>query len=197
MPAPENDPLDFDRIDREIRINQMEEELKDLSGGQMVSGGASEDCPPEVKEKFLEHVLKFERGEWTTHVELLKGLGIELPPPDELDDAAVTARLWEVIRGLERLHTYLYCTNHLSDRELYTHLWKDALREHTVDMSSEPGAACHLDLLGSGNEEDTRLYLKHYADEAWRQDWQKSFPDFVLPAHQDPPYDRDRHLPRR
>ncbi|HWP85961.1 MAG TPA: hypothetical protein VNN17_12265 [Terriglobia bacterium] len=197
MSAHENDPLDLERVDREIRINRMEEELRQLSGDAMRTGESAADCPPEVREKFLEHVLKFERGEWTTHAELLRGIGIELPPPDELDDAGVTAKLWEVIRGLERLHTFLYSTDHLDDRALYTLLWAEALRERTVDMSDEPTGACHLNLIGSGSAEDTNLYLKYYADEASRQRWQRQFPNDVLPPHEDPPHDRDRHLPRR
>lgn len=194
--ANENDPLDLERVDREIRINRMEEELRDLSGDGMIMAEPSADCPPEVREKFLEHVLKFERGEWTTHVDLLRRIGVELPPPDELDDAGVTAKLWEVIRGLERLRTFLYSTDHLDDRALYALLWGEALRQHTVDMSDEPTGACHLDLIGGGNDGDMQLYLRYYADEPSRQRWQRQFPDAVLPPHEDPPHDRDRHLPR-
>jgi hypothetical protein len=51
-------------------------------------------------------------------------------------------------------------------------------------------------LLGGGSEEDNQLYLKYYADDDWRQHWHEDWPDDLIPAHQDPPYDRDRLLPK-
>ena len=57
-------------------------------------------------------------------------------------------------------------------------------------------SACHYQLLSSGSEEDTYLYLKYFADEEWRKDWLKQFPDHNMPDPEDPPYDRDRLLPQ-
>jgi hypothetical protein len=48
-----------------------------------------------------------------------------------------------------------------------------------------------------GAEERTALYLKFYAEEDDRAWWLRYFPDDVMPAHEDPPYDRDRSLPKR
>ncbi len=39
--------------------------------------------------------------------------------------------------------------------------------------------------------------LKYYDDEEERVRWRESFPDDPIPEHEDPPYDRDRHLPKR
>lgn len=55
-------------------------------------------------------------------------------------------------------------------------------------------SAWHVDLLGSGSEADTSLYLKHYAAEEWRRCWLAEVPDYVMPAHANPPYDRDRFI---
>jgi hypothetical protein len=38
--------------------------------------------------------------------------------------------------------------------------------------------------------------LKYFADEEWREDWLKQFPDYSMPDAEDPPYDRDRLLPQ-
>jgi|SoiMethySBSTD1v2_1073268.scaffolds.fasta_scaffold534267_1 hypothetical protein len=196
-PAPgEHDPLKLEGIDREIRINRLRNELKDLAG-EKVCFSHDENCPPEVVEHFLETVLEIERAPSTTHLKLLSRQGIHLPPPDELPDAELHDKLWELIRGLEKQRTFVYHTNHLSDRQLYTHLWKHSLREWAIDLGNHSDGYCGLDLLGAGSDEDIDLDMKHYADEAERARWQESFPDYQMPPHEDPPFDRDRLLPRR
>jgi hypothetical protein len=113
-----------------------------------------------------------------------------------LDERRLTAKLWEVLEALARLRVFLSQTDHLSDRELYTHLWADTLREAIPDLPFDEHSAWHIDILGGCSEEDIDLHMKYYADESDRRDWLKQFPDYEMPAHEDPPYDRDRHLPR-
>ena len=95
------------------------------------------------------------------------------------------------------LRMFLYSTNHLSDRELYEKLWDDVLQEEGPLLLSCGDSACHIDLVSSGSEEDNELYLRYYADEETRRDWLKDWPDDIMPAHEQPPFDRDRHLPSR
>ncbi len=44
-------------------------------------------------------------------------------------------------------------------------------------------SACHLDVIGSGSEEDVQIGLKYYDDEDERFHWQQSFPGYPIPDH--------------
>ena len=151
----------------------------------------------ELPQASREYVLAYEEAERITSFDLLVQGGVALPAPEKLDDRQLNAKLWEVIRGLALLRTFLYNTNHLSDRELYEELWHEELRVENPDMPIDENSACHIDLVGSGSEEDSELYLRYYADEEDRNEWAKDWPNDIIPAHETPPYDRDRYLPTR
>ena len=129
----------------------------------------------------------------------LREAGVSLPPPDELDDSQVTAKLWEVIHALALQRNFLHNTNHLSDRQLYAELWNDVLREPFVaeELPEDASDGFYvIDLIGSGSEEHIFLHLKHYADEEYRRIWLEDWPEDPMPDHEDPPFDRDRVLPQ-
>ena len=182
-------------INREKRIEGLKREAEELAGGEMTAGQI-EDTPPEVEEGFWQHVVNYEKAPWTTNFKQLEEAGIELPAPETLNDEQITKKLWEVIRGLALLRVFLDNTDHLSDRELYTDLWRDMLREEVKALPPDPDGAWHLSPLGGCSEEDIELDMKYYADEEYRRRWLEDFPDFVMPEHEDPPYDRDRLLPQ-
>jgi hypothetical protein len=144
---------------------------------------------------FGDRTLTFENGPFTTNFDQLIKTGVELPAPETLDDAQVHQTLWNVIEALADLRVFIEHTDHLSDRDLYMHFWHHTLREEVPDVDVNDGV-WHVDILGGGNEEDTRSFLRHYADEQWRRDWLEKFPDYQMPPHKDPAYDRDRHLPK-
>jgi len=87
-------------------------------------------------------------------------------------------------------------TGHLEDRELYQKLWSDSLNEFTWDMSHCCNGAMHLDLLGSGSEEDTLTWLSYYAGDFQREEWKQQFPDETLPEVKNRACERDKKLPR-
>ncbi|HEY3128064.1 MAG TPA: hypothetical protein VGL91_01275 [Acidobacteriota bacterium] len=178
---------------RQERIEKLRKKVESLGGS---STFISDDCPSEIEENFLKHVIAYEEAAEVPLFDTLLSSGISLPRPEELGEEQLTAKLWELINALSLLRVYLDSTNHLSDRELYTKLWCDVLREPTVLIPDQPSFSYHLDMVGSGSEEDIALYLKYYADEDYRQDWAKDWPDDPVPPHETPPFDRDRHLPQ-
>ena len=181
--------------DRDKRIENLKRRAEELCNGQM-DIGRLDDCSAETEEAFWKQVVDYEEAPWTTHLHQLERVGVSLPPPDSLNDQELKAKIWEVIHKLALLRVFIEQTDHLSDRELYRHLWTDSLREETKVLPPATNSAWHIQMLGGGSEEDNRLYLEYYADDASRQHWQQDFPNDQLPAHEDPPYDRDRLLPK-
>ena len=186
--------VDEDDTERAKRIAELKRQADELAGGKMVEGEL-EECPPEVTEQFWERVVAYEKAPWTTNFKQLEESGMQLPAPETLDDEQIASKLGELIQRLALLRVFLDETDHLSDRELYTLLWSDMLREETKAVTLDEDSACHMSPLGGCSEEDIHLYLKYYADEQWRRDWQEEYPEETLPDHEDPPYDRDRSLP--
>lgn len=190
-----DEPNDSADIDQQIRINELREAAREVAGGEMTEW-EDPDCPPEIAEQFWSNVLAYESAGETCRLIQLEEMGVALPAPEELDDDALTAKLWEVIHSLAKLDVFLTQTDHLSDRELYEYLWHDGLREISADLPPGSGWINHLDVLGSGSEEDCQLYLQYYADDEYREHWRKDFPNEAIPAHVDLPYDRDSKLPQ-
>ena len=192
-----NKPIESqENADTQEHIQDLQRRAKELAGGEL-SFFESEEMPPKLREQFWERVVDYEEAEWTTPFDLLVRGGMELPDPEELDDEQLKPKLWEVIHGLAMLRMFLYSTDHLSDRELYEVLWHEVLLDKCPSIPIDEDSACHIDLVGSGSEEDIELYLRYYADDQTRQEWAKDFPDDAMPGHETPPYDRDRHLPAR
>jgi hypothetical protein len=157
---------------------------------------SADGWPPSLADQFLRHVEEYEKAPSTTHFIQLREAGVVLPAPQALTGRRLKAKLWELIEHLGRLRVFLCNTDHLSDRALYTRLWAESLHEPVAALPLDDHFSWHIDLIGSGSDEDIYLNLKYYADEEWRRDWAEHFPAEAIPPHEDPPYDRDRHLPR-
>jgi hypothetical protein len=188
MDSPKDDDID-------ARIRALKSEAEARSGGRMRSF-VSPDVPADVQEQFWKRVLAAEDDAPTVvpFDELVRS-GLALPPPDELDDAKLTVKLWEVIDAMADLGLVLEFTDHLSDRELYVRLWRDILREPEALDPADAARTWHIDMIGTGSEEDTRNWLRYYADDETRRDWARDWPDFAMPERAPLPFDRDRHLP--
>lgn len=193
-PDTDNDPEREAEILR--RIEEIKKRLMEISNGEAVFGEA-EGMPPEMELKFLEHVLAVEEEPNTTCSKLLIEQGIALPPPEELNDDKLHEKLWEVIRGLAEVNTYIESTDHLSDRELYVRLWMETLNEPTWDMRGQGNAGCHIQMTMGASGEEADDWLVYYASEEDRERLLEEFPDHPVPPHKELPCDRDQHLPRQ
>jgi len=186
------DPENLDEVNRQIRIKELKKRADEISGPHL--SYESEKLPPEIQEAFWQHVISFEQAPRTTLFQKLIDLHVELPAPEEINESELTNKLWEIIYRLAEMKTFIEQTDHLSDRELYTLLWSEILRDGII-LVSDDSTRQHIDLVGSGSEQDTFLWLKYYADEETRNSWLKEFPDYEMPPHEDPPYSRDHQMP--
>ena len=165
--------------DRASRIEELEAELR-ARGASFYVG---DDFDEGMRESFLERVLAFEEEPTTTVREALAARGREVP-----DD------LWALIAVFAELHIVLDHTDHLDDAQLLQFL-RGCLDE-PIHVASDPGTVMHIDVVGSGSDEDTAAYLRYYASrQEWRR-WKREFPDEEIPPRERPPFDRDRLLPR-
>lgn len=114
-----------------------------------------------------------------------------LDPPDQLDDDQLSARLSEVIAKLYEGRIVLECTEHLSDRGLYTLIYRDILPsfEKKVDI---PKNYLHWHCLDESD--DPLTWLRYYATEEERELWHLENGG-ELPDAEVPPY--PRKMPRR
>ena len=205
------DPRELDRVDRAIRDNERREFAREFpdaettpwdddddepsSGSDSLPGEMPGEMNSDMACEFEQDMLDWEQAPVSSYHHQLQERGVELPLPEALDDEDLHSKLWEVIDQLAETNTYLYQTDHLSDRELYAHLVDDVLHEWSKMLPPGSGWNCTLDILGGCSEEDMQLFIKYYADAIDRKMWAKDWDYGEFPAHVDPPYDRDRNLP--
>src|SRR5438876_12455989 len=105
---------DFDdEADQDKRIEKLRAELEKKGGGVSQHPELSAD----LEEAFLKHILAFETAEPTSLLQWLENAGLEVPRTDQLDDAQLKPKLWEVVNRLASLGAYLHNTKRHSDRQ--------------------------------------------------------------------------------
>lgn len=137
---------------------------------------------------FLESMLAWERAP-ALPISCWSLPEMVLPRPATIEDDELPSLLDETIARLFAVRVVLEMTDHLSDRELFTLIYRDIL----------PACEKKVDLPGNYlcwrcvDESDSETWLKYYATESERLQWleQHSGP---LPEPAEPPY--PRKLPR-
>ena len=106
-----------------------------------------------------------------------------LLPPDALGDSQLVHRLKQTVHQLFSQNIVLRCTDHLSDRELYTIIYRDILTccEKKIEV---PGKALEWMCV-----EDTETWLRYYATPVERRRYQEEF-DTELPPSESPKFMR-------
>ena len=145
---------------------------------------------PTAKEnEFLASMLAWERAP-TLPISQWFQPELQLPHPEQLPSDELHVRLWDAIHQLYSKRIVLEFTDHLSDRELYTVIYRDILPspEKMIDL---PKNYLHWHCL---DDTDPELYLRYYATKRERDLWEieneTPAPPPAAPRH-------PRKMPRR
>ncbi len=148
------------------------------------------ELPTPLENEFLESMLAWERAPVLPVCQWFEP-ALEIPRPDSLSDAELHEVMWDTINKLFDKRVVLDFTDHLSDRELYTLLYRDILPSPEKRIETQDNYL-HWDCAGMGDDADT--WLRYYASEADRRNWAEEF-DVDVPPAELPPH--PRMLPRR
>jgi hypothetical protein len=115
---------------------------------------------------------------------------LKLERPDLLTEGQIHRVLWDVITKLYSQRVVLDCTDHLSDRQLYTLIYRDILPswEKKVDL---PRNFLHWRCI---DDSDDTTWLRYYASPMERRRWQEET-GLQPPNSELPPY--PRQMPSR
>jgi hypothetical protein len=145
---------------RPDRIRELEESLQALAGGEGVLWTAP-GCPAAVRETNLEDVLAFESVDSGTSLfEGLQDHGVELPPPEKLDESQSRVKVMEVLHALARLRILLMGFEHMTACELYSTLWNQTLWEGCYVEKRDPRALTMIDVSHSLSRSDWMEFLE-------------------------------------
>jgi hypothetical protein len=184
----DDDPLGLAAVDREIHRGSQVQDL----------GGDFEDTASSSSEASDPFPVEFSANEETflRPIDILRQRGFSPLPMAELTEETVAPALWELLHELNRMNFYVVHTDHLSDEELYQELTRSVIYQKVIIPELMETAACYHDCLHQGPNEALLLWLKHYASDEQRQDWEDENPQATLPAPTPLPYHRDWHLPQ-
>ncbi len=191
----EDDPLGLADVDRDIRIENLKDEIAEAAGGAMHEARCG-DLPPATEEAFLEQVRDLERDSWQRPIDALSAQGATPLPPDELTDETLTAKLWELLHNLACRGFYVLHTDHLSDRALYETLWQRGLREEAILPGRSRTGGFFYDTIGSYGPEDMEIFHRYYETAENRARHLAEYPNEQIPPRETPPFSRDWRLPK-
>lgn len=178
-----------DEVEQLLLNAQLRDELEPfLDESLAVLNGRT--VPTQVENEFLASMLAWERA---PVLPIRQWFAEELcvPSPETLNDDQLHRLLWQTIHKLYEQRIILDCTDHLSDRELYSLIYRDILPspEKKVDL---PRNYLHWHCLD--DDDDPETWLRYYASRHEREAWAEET-GLPLPPAERPPF--PRKMPRR
>lgn len=145
--------------------------------------------PTAAENEFLASMLAWERAPTLPISDWFQPT-LTLPHPDEVQGDQLHSLLWDTIHQLYSKRIVLEFTDHLSDRELYTVIYRDILPspEKMIDL---PKNYLHWHCI---DDTDPELYLQYYATQRERKQWELEN-EQPAPTPKAPRY--PRKMPRR
>lgn len=139
-------------------IAELENKLKELTDGAFKTVG---NVPPEIRETYLEDILAFESV--SSGISLFQGLeqhGVNLPPPEKLEERQCIKKIEEVLGALARLRVFLVGFDQMSPLEFYSTLWNQTLWEACYIEKRTPGALTIIDVSHGMSKSDWRQFME-------------------------------------
>jgi hypothetical protein len=178
-----------EEVEHLLRNAQLRDELEPYLD-ESINRVNVQELPTPIENEFLASMLAWERapilpiGQWFNPE-------LRLPHPDTLTVNELHDRLWQTIHQLFAARIVLDFTDHLSDRDLYTVIYRDILPSPEKKIDA-PDNYLHWDCADVGG--DPEIWLRYYATLEERENWLADAHG-PLPDHEDPPHPRE--LPRR
>jgi hypothetical protein len=133
-------------LEQVCRIMQLQDEINDLSDGNAMFSVAP-DCPADAYESDMEDIRAFEAV--GSGISLFIGLqmhGMNLPPPEQLDEIHSARKVKEVLEALEDLRIFLVGFEGMTACEFYSTLYNQTLWEGCYVRKHNPGAVTVIDV---------------------------------------------------
>jgi hypothetical protein len=151
------------------------------------------DCrrlPTQAENEFLAQMLAWERAP-VLPISQWFDPALVLPAPDKLSDEQLADLLAETIERLYDQRIVLELTEHLTDRQLYTLIYRDILpsNEKKIDL---PRNFLHWHCLDPDTDE--QVWLTYYASDEERDAWAEERGEKLPPQL---PAPHPRKMPRR
>lgn len=171
----------IDEVDLLLANARLRDELEPYRDDSMGDPSINR-MPLRTENEYLASMLAWERAP-ALPISQWFAPALELPRPDSLTDETLRRVLSQTIQRLYSQNIVLRFTDHLSDRELYTIIFRDIVPacEKKVDV---PGKYLEWRCV-----EDNETWLRYYADAVERRRFQEEF-DVDLPASEAPRYRR-------